>query len=227
MSDAMDTYAAKTNNTNWKKVEDIAKFGVWSPILEAVDTNFVYTKDVEVDDPGGEAGGENPDGKVGKKQLKEVGYQMLLCCMDPIENGSFHPYNKWTNLAVSNWLKVKESGLPGGGWGLFADRHFEKDQILTVYYGKVVNPNKKRKSNYRLGHKGKVIAPDTNNSNVPLLWGGHIANDIFWTPVELEGKHDVRANKLNNAKFEGTLLISTRIIRVRQEITVGYNLTLD
>ena len=127
---------------------------------------------------------------------------------------------------AEHWLKVKESGLPGGGWGLFADRHFEKDQILTVYYGKVVNPNKKMKSNYRLGHKGKVIAPDTNNSNVPLLWGGHIANDLLWTPVDHKGKPKV-GNKVNNAKFEGTLLISTKVIRVRQEIFVVYNLTLD
>ena len=227
MSVAMDTYTTNTNNKNWKKVEDIAKFGVWTPLLEAVDTNFVYTKEVLVEEPGGEVGVENPNKKVEKKQLKVVGYQMLLCCMDPVEHDIFEPTKKWTNSTVSHWLKVKESGLPGGGWGLFADRHFFKDQIITVYYGKAVNQNRKRQSNYRLGHKGKVIAPDTNNSNVPLLWGGHIANDILWTPVELEGKHDVHANKLNNAKFEGTLLISTRVIRVRQEITVGYNLTLD
>ena len=194
--------------------------------MEAVDTNFVYTKDVEVDDPGGEAGGENPDGKVGKKQLKVVGYQMFLCCMDPVEHDVFHPTKKWTNSAVRIWLKVRESGLPGGGWGLFAERHFFKDEIITVYYGKVVDPNKKKKSNYRLGHKGKVIAPDTNNSNVPLLWGGHIANDLLWTPVDFKGKPKV-GNKVNNAKFEGTLLIATKAIRVRQEIFVGYNLTLD
>ena len=94
------------------------------------------------------------------------------------------------------------------------------------YNGKAVNQNRKKKSNYRLGHKGKGIAPDTNNSNVPLLWGGHIANDLLWTPVDHKGKPKV-GNKVNNAKFEGTLLIATKAIRVRQEIFVGYNLTLD
>ena len=92
--------------------------------------------------------------------------------------------------------------------------------------GNNVRAEMKRKSNYRLGYHGKVVSPDTNNANVPLLWGGHIANDILWTPECSEEKKHV-GNKQNNAKFEGTLLIAIFNIRVRQEIFVGYNLIHD
>ena len=78
MGDAMDLYAQIPTKENWDDVEEIGKYGVWSPILEPVDTNFIYTKDVVVEEASVKVGVEKLVAKVGKKRLKVVAYDMLL-----------------------------------------------------------------------------------------------------------------------------------------------------
>ena len=57
---------------------------------------------------------------------------------------------RFTEKDVKEWVHVSESTIEGAGWGLFAAKGFNKNEIISVYIGFSIEDAKKSKSQYLL-----------------------------------------------------------------------------
>ena len=65
------------------------------------------------------------------------------------------------------------------GYGLFADRTFYCDDVISVYIGDVVRTNKSHRSSYEMEFKGigDIDAKSGIRDGEKLFLGCHFAND--------------------------------------------------
>ena len=76
-------------------------------------------------------------------------------------------------------LKVAESTLDKAGYGLFSDRTFNCDDVISVYIGDVVRSNKSHRSEYAIEFKGigSIDAKSGISDEAKLFVGCHFVND--------------------------------------------------
>ena len=86
------------------------------------------------------------------------------------------PGRRATGMSVFNWLVVKQSELPGAGWGLFADRHFAPETLITAYAG--VLTGRGGDTSRKVEFQGALI--DVPTGTKKLYLGAHFANDPYW-----------------------------------------------
>ena len=81
-----------------------------------------------------------------------------------------------TNRLAFQWLVVRESELPGVGWGLVVGRHFEKDKLITAYVGVLSHPGGDivRKVEY---HGSWINVPEGTKE---MFLGAHFANNPYY-----------------------------------------------
>ena len=127
-------------------------------------------------------------------------------------------YRKNEGMEYHNHLKVKKSTLKTAGYGLFADRTFCHNDIISVYLGdnmrSTINP-----SPYAMDFSGlgTIDAKAGIMDNSHLLLGCHFVNDKNYGPVSIDKR------KKYNAQFDDLFLVATSNIRRHTEILVEYN----
>ena len=117
-----------------------------------------------------------------------------------------------------NHLYVKESGMKGAGYGVFADRYFVEGDIITVYLGKVVR-NKRSKTTYKydFGELGAIDPGKGMMDGQCLYLGAHFINDICHKGVYKDTR------KKYNATFSEIYIVESNQIHRDTEIFVEYN----
>ena len=86
------------------------------------------------------------------------------------------PGRRATGRSVFDWLVVKQSELPGAGWGLFADRHFTPGALITAYAG--ILSRRGGDTSRKVEFQGAFI--DVPTGTKKLYLGAHFANDPYW-----------------------------------------------
>ena len=124
------------------------------------------------------------------------------------------------------WLTVKESTMgTDAGYGLFADRFFAKNDIITVYVGKKAD-TKSTDESRRLEISGRLIdVTPTYFGARPLYYGAHFANSPYYLiPDDQHDAYDrnVRAGRNANAEIVGVLIKCTQDIQRGDEIRLDY-----
>ena len=144
-----------------------------------------------------------------------MSHEMTLSLFNPWESPSSKTGRNISNQINKEWLRVGESGINESGLGLIALHTFHKDDIISVYIGKICT--NKKISVYALEHLGVTIDPSklgTENSN-PLLMGAHFCNDHDWCDRESSNRRQ------NNAWFDGLYLRAKIEIKNGVEICVA------
>ena len=116
-------------------------------------------------------------------------------------------------------LKVKNSTFKTAGYGLFADRTFCHDDIISVYLGQNFRTTTNH-SPYAMDFSGLgTIDPKAGiMDDANLLLGCHFVNDKSYGSVSIDKR------KKYNAKFDDLRLVATSNIRRHTEILVHYNI---
>ena len=133
---------------------------------------------------------------------------------------------KPTETEFHKWVSVKKSNIVDGGYGLFAERDFEPGDLLTIYLGEYIDPNKKS-DYYSIDYEvsPKKIVRLSSLGGYPkqdkLYLGVHMMNDVNW------GKkyEDVDRNSGDyNVRFNHDLSVEAiRVIEAGEELMVDYN----
>ena len=124
---------------------------------------------------------------------------------DAVENEG--PFNEWvmslvkvrtsvltkqtppTSSTMAKWLSVRKSRITNAGLGLFAERYFKKDEIITVFCGRL------KKTGCALDdtlvsfkrENGTVVFLNTRPSGGKhFYFGAHLANNPHWGKTEEE-----------------------------------------
>ena len=146
-------------------------------------------------------------------EMRTKSFRMELC-----------PHSNKEKFA--QWLIVQESTIgTDAGYGLFADRFFKKNDIVTVYVGKKAG-TKPTDETRRLEISGRVIdVQPTYFGARPLYFGAHFANSpYFQIPDDQHDAYDrnVHAGKNANAEIVGLLIQCTQDIARGDEIRLDY-----
>ena len=145
--------------------------------------------------------------------------------LSPIERVTMtESVNEWRlkyrirkGLAWKNHIFVQESTIIGAGNGLYADRTFVKDDIISVYMGKV-SKSFKQNCTYKLAVGNYAIDGQSGiQKGGHMYLGCHLANDIIHREIRADGR------KNYNARFVETCLVAMKCIEEGTEIFVNYN----
>ena len=117
------------------------------------------------------------------------------------------------------WVTVKKSALENAGLGLFSERRFEKDEVITIY-----NAPKKSKQPiddaYAIKYHGWYhTVPVRDNEMPPYYMGAHFINDATYNCEDTKRKDLERSN---NCTLEGLLVTANVEIRRGEEMKVSY-----
>ena len=143
------------------------------------------------------------------------------------EPGTVIRESEVNQLPLLSWLRVKKSTLPGAGLGLFAEREFEKGQIIGMYLGgKTGMPGytiKPRWKDAELIHCHSFASADALSDQSARTMGLQMCNDPnFGLP------NDAPKSPLWNVQIMKDLfVIATKNIEKGEELFADYRLTND
>ena len=146
----------------------------------------------------------------------------------PTEENKPETTTMWFHPSLTEyhaWVTVKESGLNDAGYGLFAERNFSKNDVITVYLGYHVDSdvNNPYAIDYVPKGKsatGKRVSVDGGFPEYRQMYlGAHMTNDPNWSVA-----YDVRDESYYNVEFAANLeLVATKDIKAGEELYVDYN----
>lgn len=127
-------------------------------------------------------------------------------------------YHTHEGMEYHNHLKVKNSTLKTEGYGIFSDRKFCHNDIISVYLG----DNMRSTINTSLYEMdflglGTIYPNDGIMDNSHLLLGCHFVTDMHYGSVSIDKR------KKCNAKFDDLFIVSTSNIWRHTYILVDYN----
>ena len=126
------------------------------------------------------------------------------------------------------WFTVKKSGLPEKdydateGFGLFAERHFYQDDVISLYLGKKVSSM--FESDYCMDYQTangivRIATAGGFPKSVKMYLGTHMINDINWN-----AKGETVRTDCYNVSFQTNLgLMAIKDIKPGEELYVDYN----
>ena len=128
-------------------------------------------------------------------------------------------------LPLLPWFRVKESTIAGAGLGLFADRDFQKDQIVGMYLGgKTGMPDytiKPRWKNAELIHCYSFASAEAFNEHSARTMGLQMCNDPNYGMPNNSQK-----SPLWNVAFMGDMFaLATKDIKKGEEMFADYRMT--
>ena len=134
----------------------------------------------------------------------------------------------WSNQysdGLTAILSVRPSTIPGAGLGLFAERAFRENQIISVYLGDKMRRYYKAPSTYALQLNYQHNIQPNNNR---LYLGAHFANDAKFLPEVPVASNKKKRRRIghpvgNNCDFEGVYIVARSQIIVGKEILLDYN----
>ena len=151
---------------------------------------------------------------------EQISYVMPFDKMNVISTGKEWRlmYSTHESMEYHNHLKVKKSTLKTAGYGLFADRTFFHNDIISVYLGDNMRSTINH-SPYAMDFSvlGTIDAKAGIMDDAHLFLGCHFVNDKHYGSVSIDKR------KKYNAKFDDLFLVATRNIRRHTEILVDYN----
>lgn len=137
-------------------------------------------------------------------------------------------------------LSIKQSKLKNGGNGLFTNVPIPKDNVICFYPAKLIQDLEFPDLFYKDGDE-KPFTPEPNTENKNLIYNsdynivmypfriitdnyipnnkvyvGHILNDRAYHPDKTYKPH------LNNCRYEGMHVVSTRDIKAGEELYITY-----
>jgi SET domain-containing protein len=126
-----------------------------------------------------------------------------------------------------NDIEVKTSTIKGAGNGLFAMRHFRKNEVITFYDGDLID-----------WKEAMDLRKDNNSTHVRTIHFGHCAIDGLKLPKSGRGggsfANDGTKDTLNNSAFkihfqkeyakDVVFLKATRAIMIGEEIFLNYGM---
>jgi hypothetical protein len=139
-------------------------------------------------------------------------------------------------LLEEPWFVVKQSNLENAGFGVFADRKFQKQEAMGLYLGQFLSKTEVdagETSQYSiksicLGQYVDAKRGFISIDSTPYYgMGVHMINDPLFTEssTELTKKEQaVRKKLINSTIYDNLLLYATRDITPGEEIYVQYNL---
>lgn len=170
--DEMDVYASSSQVEFRDSLWEILDHGVWEP----------YSKTVSVRS---KVSTENED------KLEIEGYHLTLMLLHKDKIDFSDTGKRITKTTCVHWLTVKPISLEGGGLVLFAAKTFYKDQIITIYLAfKCNHVDCQSHYLYKLGNNDLCFSLN-DFQEVPLMWGGHFANDLSFKYEEHEENHNL------------------------------------
>ena len=118
-------------------------------------------------------------------------------------------------------LRIAKSGMEGGGFGLFAEKDYEKDECVGYYCGRMISGKQIKASNYSI--KTSTNPPQVWQARREDVWMGlHFVNDPFLSNYG-KTKVDSESTKYN-IKIDGNLRVTAkRFIRKGTELFLHYN----
>ena len=134
----------------------------------------------------------------------------------------FHP----SATEYHAWFTVRPSSLPkntfdlSAGYGVFAERNFQKDDTISVYLGQYVEGGiENAYCMYQRSTKKRVLVKDGFPRYRKMYLGAHMLNDYNWD------KNGNDCDKtIYNVEFHSNLsLVATRDIKAGEELFVFYN----
>ena len=95
----------------------------------------------------------------------------IVTNLDPYKNNSLQMTLKISDgTTIVNWLKMKQSDIPNGGFGVFALRPFQISEFVTAYLGEEL-PTK-----YRFGNIISILPRPNIGIFHNEYWFGHRIN---------------------------------------------------
>ena len=202
ISDAMVEYLEKGTKDTFDVVREFNEFVLWEPVGPRISAF----------DP-------LPDKGPYEK------YVMSLC---KFEKKHLRDGKRESENDVRKWVSIRKSKLADSGFGLFTERSFKQDDVITVFVGNVINGHRQNVDRY-ISYTRKdstFVHLDTRCRDVTSpFFAAHFANDPSWgkTPDEIAAMTRARNAKGWNAKIEKNMrIVATQDIRKNVEIYLKY-----
>jgi hypothetical protein len=133
----------------------------------------------------------------------------IVTKLDPYKNNSLQMTFKISDgTTIVNWLKMKQSDIPNGGFGVFALRPFQNSEFATAYLGEEL-PTK-----YCFGNIISILP----RTNICILQG--ILQDDYWFGHHIN--HGSGHHRNCELKSDGTIT-AIRKIKKDEKLLLDYN----
>ena len=163
------------------------------------------------------------------KESEYEGYVMSLC---KCRSGLLRNDVRATEHTLQKWVSVRKSQFENSGFGLFAEKTFKTDDIITVFAGRLYSNNSRHGDTCLSFRKinGEVVHLNTMEDNTHhLYFGAHYANDpTFGMNKEIIAKVSSARNvkKFNAVIDDDMCIIATTQIRKNVEVRLKYRPTV-
>ena len=118
----------------------------------------------------------------------------------------------WQHLKRDSGLRIRPSGVPGAGLGLFAAAEFKRGDVIAPYEGEKLT---RRRVDERYG--------DETAQYVLCRDAAHCVDASASNASAARFANDARgSDKRNNARYRGFNIAATRTVRPGDEILVPY-----
>jgi hypothetical protein len=126
----------------------------------------------------------------------------IVTNLDPYKNNSLQMTLKISDgTTIVNWLKMKQSDIPNGGFGVFALRPFQISEFVTAYLGEEL-PTK-----YRFGNIISILPRPNIGIFHDEYWFGHRINHGSGYHRNCELKEDGTITAIRKIKKDEELLL--------------------
>ena len=149
-----------------------------------------------------------------------VKWVLYAKCRQDKDRGKIRYSSSCTNL-----LSIQSLWIDGGGFGCFSEKHYEKDDTVTLYLGNKMKPSTDPTHSeypYALEVEPNVyITP--NNNGTQLLLGAHKANNTLFESSTGQTQKKKGRPRQNNAYIPGIYVKASQRILCGNEILVDYH----
>ena len=206
ISDSVVDYMEEGTEEKYKDIINVSDFTIWN----AISPPLLPFDDIP-------------------KEGKYEGYVMSLCkCRSSFLRNEV----RTTEETLRKWVSVRRSLFEDSGFGLFAEKTFKQDDIITVFAGKLYSSNS-RHGDKCLSFKkmnGQVVHLNTMEDKIHhLYFGAHYANDpTFGMNKEKIAKISTARNvkKFNAIIDDNMCIVATTEIRKNVEVRLMYRPTV-